>query len=62
MKELKKTKLALQPLLPSFIFVIALVILALIREGENGGGGDSLIGARRVNQAQLKIKMRARQV
>ena len=60
MKELKKTKLALQPLLPSFIFVIALVILALIRERDNGGG--SLIGVRRVNQAQLKIKMRARQV
>ena len=61
MKELKNTKLALQPLLPSFIFVIALVILALIRERDNGGGG-SLIGVRRVNQAQLKIKMRARQV
>ena len=60
MKELKNTKLALQPLLPSFIFVIALVILALIRERDKGGG--SLIGVRRVNQAQLKIKMRARQV
>ena len=38
MKELKNTKLALQPLLPSFVLVIALVILALIEEGQWGGG------------------------
>ena len=37
MKELKNTKLALQPLPPSFVLVIALVILALIEEGQWGG-------------------------